>query len=202
MKKQSSWDRFFQEGRDFSPLNIIFLDRLLETVADLQKKRGRKTSLRSVIDLGCGTGDSLVKFAQKGLRGIGVDFSGVALSKARDRLRKGKISGFEFRRADLDTLSLSEKADIIFSKLSYAFLKDKAKFLARVKKLMKSDSVFILMTPVLYRGITYIKEDQPGIAVNFKGTTKLLSKYFRGVEVFHHDYFGEKGDLVTFIAFP
>lgn len=64
---------------------------------------------------------------------------------------------------------------------------------------MGASSVFVLATPVLYKGVEYAKEDKPGIAVDFLETQKLLAQSFSQIEIFDHEYFGDKGETVTFL---
>ncbi len=65
---------------------------------------------------------------------------------------------------------------------------------------MGRTGVFVLITPVRYRHIRYARQDQPRIAVPWDETVRLLEQVFRKVEVFHHDYFGDRGDQATFLA--
>lgn len=193
---ENKWDKIFSEGVDFSELNEIFIDRILEKA---EQYLGKKTE--DIIDLGCGTGDAVVKFAKKGIRVTGIDFSRVALEKARVRIVENKIENVELRLLDLNEISaLQIQADVIFCKLVYAFVDGKEKFLEEAKRLMKKKGVFILVTPVLYKNVSYTPKDKPGIAVDFEKTEKLLRKKFTRVEIVNHDYFGERGDSVTFIA--
>ena len=123
----NKWDAIFTEGKTFSPLNEVFLSCLLEVI---EERRG--APVKTVIDLGCGTGDALIRFARRGLAVVGVDFSEVALGKARQALEKEGVADIDLRRIDLDDLRIQEKADIVFCKLTYAFVEDKERFLKNV----------------------------------------------------------------------
>ena len=59
------------------------------------------------IDLGCGTGANVVELAQRGFDATGVDFSPVALSKARERARAAGVAGrCRFLEVDLTAPAL------------------------------------------------------------------------------------------------
>ncbi|MEX1064197.1 MAG: class I SAM-dependent methyltransferase [Candidatus Paceibacterota bacterium] len=196
---QENWDKIFSEGTDFSPLNLILLGKILERVS-----RIGKTSIKNVVDLGVGTGDSAIKFAEAGFFVQGLDWSKVALEKAEDVAnREGVREKVIFTEMDLNNIDTGKivynPADVVFTKLVFAFIDDKDKFLDTVKSFMSEDSVLVIMTPVIYKEISYDKEDKPGIAVEWKNVTELLKKKFDYVEEFNHDYFGDKGDLVTFL---
>lgn len=191
-----NWDNIFKKGSNFKPLNELYLNTILDKI-----KKERKKKIKTVIDLGCGTGDSLSKFAQKGYTVSGIDISNVALKKAAELFKKQGLEKIDLQCMDLNKLDITNKADIIFSKLMIAFIKDKDAFLKNVKKMMNKDSFFVLITPVLYKDIKYSKNDKTKIAVDFNEINKLLKNNFKKVIVFHHDYFGDKGDAVTFITY-
>lgn len=190
----NKWDEVFAKNPKYTPLNEIFLINLLE---EIKKVTGQLP--KSVIDLGCGFGDSLIKFSKAGLKVLGVDFSTVAIERACQELKENNINNVEIILSDLDDLNIKNSADIFFCKLTYAFIKDKEKFLDKVKSLMTDNSVFVIITPVLHEGIKYLDEDKPGIAVNFEETGKLFNKMFSKVRIFDHNYFGDRGDTVTYL---
>jgi SAM-dependent methyltransferase len=191
----NKWDNIFLQGIDFARLNELFFENLFQ---ELAKRLGRAP--RTLIDLGAGTGDTLLKFGRKGVAVTGVDFSQVALQKADEVLHEAGIQA-KLIVVDFEELEKIEGIyDVIFSKLAYAFVKDKQKFFRNIKNLMHEKSLFVLMTPVLHTGITYAETDKPEIAVDFEETKKLLKQNFKSVEEFNHHYFGERGDRATFLA--
>jgi len=166
------WDKLYNEGAKYKILNEEFLNKLL---IEIEKKSKKKP--KTMIDLGCGTGDSLIKFIEKGFNVIGIDFSKIALKKAKDSLNK---LGFDAKliQMDLNNLNIGKQADVIFCKLVLAFIKNKVEFFKKVKTMMYEHSSFILITPVLHKGIKYTKSDKPGIAIDFEELKKLLSDDF------------------------
>jgi len=193
-EQKNKWNESFKAGRDYNPMNQILLDTILGTI---------KNDRRTVIDLGCGTGDAAIKLAERGMTVVGVDWSADALEKAKLKTEIAKIGTITFKEVDLNNLAevaFDEPVDIILSKLVIAFVEDKKQFCIAVKKLLSAEGVFVVQTPVLHDGVQYLPEDKPGIAVKYNEFKELLNEVFSEVKEFNHSYYGDKGDLVTFIA--
>jgi len=190
----NKWDKLYSEGENFKPLNEIYLNLL---IAEIEKLAGKKP--KNAIDLGCGTGDALLKFAKHDLTVTGIDGSEVAVSMANKILHTNGYSASSVTVSDLETIAVEGTFDVILCKLVYAFIKNKENFLAGVRKMMTENSVFVLMTPVLYKDRVYSLTDKPGIAVPFDDTFEILKKQFSTVQIFNHEYFGNNGDTVTFL---
>jgi len=190
----NKWDKIYSEGGNFKPLNNIFLDRLL---SEIEKISGQKP--KTAIDLGCGTGDALIKLARHGLTVTGIDSSEVAINQTKELFKEQNHETSSIAVGDLETMTAAGIFNIVLCKLVYAFVENKEKFLKLVKESMGEKSFFILITPVLYENIKYSPSDKPGIAVSFKETNDLLNKLFSKVSIFDHDYFADKGDVVTFL---
>ncbi len=192
----NKWNKIFEEGVNYIPLNNILLNKILNRI----KKIAPNNQLNSMIDIGCGTGKALLKFSERGFNVSAIDISEVAIEKATELLEKAKIDNFNLSILDsCEVSSITENFDIVFSKFVYAFIGDKEKFLENLKGLMHKDSIFILMTAVLHDDINYLAEDKPQSAINFEETKRLLEKTYSSVEIFQHNYFSERGDVVTFI---
>jgi SAM-dependent methyltransferase len=61
------------------------------------------------LDLGCGTGTNCIYLARRGWQMVGVDFSTVAIRRARRKARRAGV-GCTFYRADVTDLSFLEEA--------------------------------------------------------------------------------------------
>ena len=199
------WNKIYLGGKDFSPINIILLDRILTAVQQLREKRGEESRPKNAVDLGCGTGDALVKLVEKGLEIQGIDSSTVAIEKSRELIEKrGLNNKVVLTKLDLENIPIEKivynPTDIVLCKLTYAFIHNKKKFLKTVYDILAGVGVFVLMTPVLHKNLTYDVYDKPNIAVDLEETVELLKNIFASVHIFHHDYFGEKGDEVTFLV--
>ena len=201
---KNDWNKIFYEGREFSSLNEILLDKIIDRAKNHRKMAGITTEIHTVVDLGAGTGESVLKFAKRGFKVTGIDWSSVALAKLHELSEKigltDLVQATEGDLNNLDTESLLKlNADIIFCKLTIAFVDNKKKFIKNISDSMRPGAVFILMTPVLHSDIQYSDSDKPAIAVNYDELTSLLNESFDISETYHHDYFSEHGDLTTYI---
>lgn len=191
----NKWDLAYSEGIRFKPMNEVFLDKMLVEIESLS---GKKPT--TALDLGCGVGETLVKLASRGLSVTGLDSSSVGLFIAREALDKDGHEDAVLALQDLNKLKSGPGVyDLIICKLVFAFIRNKTGFLKTVHEMMHDHSVFVLMTPVLYRYAEYGEEDKPGIAVDYKDTMKSLNHRFSGVVDYQHDYQAEKMDIVTFL---
>jgi len=93
------WDAHYQSGtppwESGQPSS-----ELQQVIAEDQIPRGR------VIDLGCGTGINSVWLAQQGFDVTGIDFSGLAIDKARER---AAAAGVTVRFLQADVLNLPDE---------------------------------------------------------------------------------------------
>tara|TARA_B100001989_G_C24544059_1_gene469518 strand:- start:1806 stop:2402 length:597 start_codon:yes stop_codon:yes gene_type:complete len=195
-EQQTKWDEGFKAGRDYNPINEILLDSVLAYV-DNEKK--------AAVDLGCGTGDAVIKLAKRGLTVTGTDWSPEALRKAQIRAEEeGVADKVNFQEVDLDKLAEANlkagEANIILCKLVIAFVSDRKAFCEVVKGLLSENGVFVIQTPVLHDGVEYVPEDKPRIAVSYKEFKATLEEVFTEVIEFDHSYYSDRGDLVTFIV--
>jgi SAM-dependent methyltransferase len=81
----------------------------------------RSVNAKRVLDLGCGTGNDVVRLEQEGFSVIGLDFSLEALGQA-----KPKVSGGAFVRADMATLLpfATDAFDAVMSNVSVHMFAD------------------------------------------------------------------------------
>lgn len=70
-------------------------------------------NVRSILDLGCGTGGHALILAERGYRVTGVDASADMLSRARARARQQRAAALRFRRGDIRKLRLGERFDAV-----------------------------------------------------------------------------------------
>ena len=146
------WDSIHKSNREFAPLNNIFLDLILRYFFS-----SGEVSAKKVIDIGGGgTGVDALKFLKRGFHVEIVDWSLVGLEMAKKEISE---AGFDeevvYTEMDIDELDITKfsnvPADIVLCKLTYAFIKDKEKFLKKIKGILTANNVFILITPVLHK---------------------------------------------------
>lgn len=181
-------------GAKYRPLNELLLSRIIKKAETLTKHK-----IKTILDLGCGTGDVLVQFKKRGFKSIGVDFSAVALAKAKEK----NLPNVKLIRRNLNSLlnfNKEKNINFILCKLTIAFVENQKKFLKDVKKIMTDKTVFCIITPVLHTGVEYTKADKSGIAVEYTEFKKLLKLYFNKIIEFNHEYIGERVHIITFLV--
>ena len=98
-----------------------------------------------VLDLGCGAGLDLARFARAGARAVGVDLSRGALAMAGEYL---SISGLEASLVQADAAHLplaQESFDLVFCHGVLAFVRDEAAVVDEIRRVLRPDGMAILM---------------------------------------------------------
>ncbi|MDD2758089.1 MAG: class I SAM-dependent methyltransferase [Patescibacteria group bacterium] len=197
-KDAQRWDAIFDIGTKYRDLNEVFILQLIEEFKSLT---GIK--LAHLVDLGCGTGDTLARFCKQDIGVTGIDFSAVALKKANLALSSCDSDVFliEADLENLDKVKIKTTVGTLWlCKFVLAFIKDKAKFLKNVRDKMNKGDAFLLMTPVLHDVINYQKEDKPSIAIRVEEADALLLKIFGNRHIFSNEYQGERGHTVSYLV--
>lgn len=196
MNPKERWDEVFKQGKDFTTLNVVFLDeelfpRLSSSAVDTP---------RTFLDIGCGTGDALMKMQERGFAVSGIDASAEAVRIAREKTGLNE----EIVVGDIDAGDLGQfeqnKYDLIFVKLVIAFIKDKESFVKNIRSLLSENGQLLLMTPLVYPDTEYTKPNTKGIAVDAGIIDALLKKNFSKVDLFHKDYLDDNGVLGYYLC--
>ena len=190
----NKWDQIFANNPQYKPLNEIFLAELLAKI-----KKDINSNPKKMVDLGCGTAKTVFQFSKLSFEVIGLDNSIVALKKLQEEIDNSQTKNISLINADLNDYNLALEADVFLCNFVYAFIDNKEFFLKKVAECLHDNSVFILITPVIHKGIIYTEEDKTKIAVDFEETLKLLKNIFSSIDVYHHDYIGSREDYVTFL---
>lgn len=101
--------------RQIRPLGLAILDRLAPAPGE------------TVIDVGCGCGDTSLELARRvGPEGevLGLDISAPMLEVARRRADEAALEGLEFRQADAQVAALPGGRDVVFSRFGVMFFAD------------------------------------------------------------------------------
>src|SRR4051812_2554635 len=77
----------------------------------------------SVLDVGCGCGDTTLEFAQRGARTTGVDVSKPMLARARERALAAGLD-IQFVLADASEARFASPFDAMFSRFGVMFFAD------------------------------------------------------------------------------
>jgi glycosyltransferase involved in cell wall biosynthesis len=100
---------------------------------------------KSVLEIGCGTGDLLNSVRPE--RGLGID-----LSRGMIEVAKGKYPGLEFRQGDAEALDIDETFDYVILSDLIGFLSDIHQAFSELKKVCRPD------TSVIVTQYTYLWE--------------------------------------------
>jgi len=88
-----------------------------------------------VLDLGCGTGDTVLGFAAQGATVVGVDFSAPMLAVARARC--AHLDRVSFVQADLAAFESSTLFDLAYSRMCLMLLEDPVPALANIRAALR-----------------------------------------------------------------
>jgi len=95
-----AYDLFYRE-KDYKA-ECDFLGKLFSN-----KREGE---VRTVLDLGCGTGGHAIELARRGFQVVGVDISVEMLSRAKERARQAGVQ-IDFCHHDVRTMQLHDSFD-------------------------------------------------------------------------------------------
>jgi SAM-dependent methyltransferase len=148
---------------------------------------------RDVLDLGCGAGLDLVRFARGGARAVGVELSSRALAMARDYLA---ISGLDAAlvQADAACLPIPDASfDLVFCHGVLPFVRDESAVVAEIRRVLRPDGIAIL--GVYHRpswiyaahklfGLSLGHADAPGFHIHTMGEFAALVAPLQPAEIF------------------
>jgi len=106
----------------------------------------KRLKIKSVLDLGCGTGRHCVYLAKKGFDVVGVDVSRSALKMANEWVQKERLTNVAFTRGAMTNIPFSNRhfdAVISISVVHHAVKKDIVKTIAEVHRILKESGVFL-----------------------------------------------------------
>lgn len=176
MIQKDIWDDAYRKGRRYLTLEQQQIEMLL---AFIDKPYEDKT----VLDLGCGTGHLTRQLQDYSFsRIVGVDNSEVALNIAWSLDENQTIS---YAKVNLETQfskQLNEKFDLVVCKDTLAFIEEKNDFYEETRKCMKSNGIFIIISPKR----TIVQSDKIYITLDSITTKNQLSDYFK-VDKFYSD---------------
>src|SRR4051794_20155002 len=105
--------------------DATYADKDYEGECDLIEKalaRHGPTEVRSLLDLGCGSGGHLFPLARRGYQMAGVDVSPDMLDVARRKVAEAGLPGIDLRQGDLRSVRLGRTFDaalLMFAVLGY-----------------------------------------------------------------------------------
>jgi len=139
-------------------------------VEEIFKKHGK--SVKTILDLGCGTGGHALVLAKRGYKVVGVDHSEEMLKVARMKAKKAGLK-IDFHKSSIQDLKLNEIFDAIismFAVMSYqTHNEDVALACKKAKQHLKQGGVFIF-------------DVWNGLAVITEHPTQMVKEVARGNE--------------------
>ena len=128
--------------------DIFYSDKDYEQECDFIQEIFKKYSsspVKSVLDVGCGTGGHSIPLACRGYNVTGIDASPVMIKKAKEKAKEVGVNP-TFRPLDIRHFDLNKKFDAcisMFAVLNYVTETDDIlKALENVKRHLKADSIF------------------------------------------------------------
>ena len=179
---KSFWDSMYDSGRDYRFIKNQTLQQIIKT-ADIDGN--------NVLDIGCGTGQLSRELYHLGFSVTGIDISPEAIKAAKSASKYIDYIEMDFESDRGENLA-GEEFDLITCKLVFAFVKNPEEFIEQVKKLLRNNGAFVIITPTLEQ----VEEGKQGIAVNHEKTRQLLETAFASVSYFTSD------KLTVYIAHP
>jgi len=147
-------------GRDFQD-ELRYLCRLL-----------KKEGVRSVIDIGCGTGEHVDELCRRGLKAEGLDFSEEMLDTARERFPDRK-----FHLGDMKSFRVGKKYDSgisVFGSFDYLLEdEDVIEALKNIHKILLPNAIFLLE----------VWNAEPLVRIVNKPLSPVSSTYSRGKKI-------------------
>lgn len=159
------WDKAYLEGKDFSLISGSSISKILTHLPEGSEK--------TLLDIGCGTGQLSRELHHRGFQVLGVDVSNEAIRLARAR-SVATPPRLQYRQMNIETESLEDTFSFITCKLVYAFIENKDVFLEKITHNLNPGGVFAVITP--------LKEDATPekqiIAVHHEDTLAELTAQF------------------------
>ncbi len=100
------------------------------------------TPVKSILEIGIGTGRIAAKVAPFCCKLLGIDISPKTIQRARENL--SSFNNIEFICADFSEYCFAETFDVIYSSLTMMHFEDKRHFVCKVSKLLNKDGIFCL----------------------------------------------------------
>jgi ubiquinone/menaquinone biosynthesis C-methylase UbiE len=124
-----------------TPPFMLFRHKIVSKVKDLDPTR-------TIVDLGCGSGNLIVKIAKemKDVELIGVDISSEMLGRAKKRAGKQDLgSGIKFKIGSADSLPFSDNSiDMVVSSLSLHHWEDPLESLKEINRVLRHNGKLLL----------------------------------------------------------
>jgi ubiquinone/menaquinone biosynthesis C-methylase UbiE len=144
----AAWDRGAEayQARANLPTDVVTYGPDLPTEAELRLLGDLKG--KRVLELGCGAGQCSIAFARQGATAIGVDFSSVQLSIARELAEREEVR-VELRQGDMADLAFlrADSIDLVFSAFAFGYVEDLNRVFRQVHRVLKVGAPLVFSLP-------------------------------------------------------
>jgi len=174
---------FFDELDEYRFDKLSYLPR----VVDFSAYRGK-----TILEVGCGAGIDLVRFAKGGAIVTGVDLSQTAIDLASQNFAQRGLAG-ELRVMDGEKLEYpDDRFDVVYGHGVLQYAADPEQMLAEMKRVLKpgGEAIFMVYNRISWlnamRGITKVSlehEDAPVLRKYSIGEFKRMLRPFRDVRI-------------------
>jgi len=130
--------------------DLIYKDKDYEKECDFIEKIFRKysgRSIKTILDVGCGSGGHAIPLAKRGYAVAGFDSSEVMIRKAKEKCEKEKITNLDLHVMDMRDFQLNSRFDAcvcMFAVMGYLSRnQDIKRALINIRKHLEEDSLFI-----------------------------------------------------------
>lgn len=139
-------DNFFEKSAEY--YDLLYSDKDYEKECDFVEeifKRYSKNPIKSILDVGCGTGGHAIPLAKRGYGVVGFDLSELMIRKAKEKARN--LANLELHVKDMRDFQFDSKFDAcvcMFAVIGYLTKnQDIQKTLTNIKRHLKDGSLFI-----------------------------------------------------------
>ena len=176
MKQNERENYFYGEGK----INKIDLEEEL-MFSMLPDSKGKK-----LLDVGCGTGEITIELEKKGFRVTGIDFSEVAIKKAKAKGIDAFVSDF-----DEEGISLKDNSvNVVWASDVLEHVFDPMFLLSEIKRVLQPGGIFIFTIPNDFN--IYSR-----LLIGLKGKSVQAGIYRRFKISKHHTFFS--WELIKFM---
>ncbi len=170
--------------------DIFYSDKDYEKECDFIEEIFKAYSakpVKSILDVGCGTGGHSILLARRGYRVTGIDTSRVMINKAKEK-SKGHGTGLTFQTSDIRKFDLKKRFDAcisMFAVLDYVTETDGIlKALGNIRRHLKPGSIF---TFDFWNGLAVLRI-LPSVRVKVveKGGKRIIRTVHPEMDALHH----------------
>jgi 2-polyprenyl-3-methyl-5-hydroxy-6-metoxy-1,4-benzoquinol methylase len=163
----NQWDTRYDNLDDYLAFTTQDTNNILNTLTP--------TASKTLLDIGCGTGQIEREFFHRGYTVVGIDSSARAIEIAKAATIYDSITYIHSSLEDFATRSdVPSSYGLIMCKYVFAFINDRDFFLNTVKKMLERLGTFVLISPDRDK----LPAERSGISIPHEELLAILSTHF------------------------